>query len=76
MYPQILVNSCTVLKTHFVINFINYTYSKHVELWPMSLAPTNEDSGEHGGKLYRIKIHHVAICMKNNPLGKKFSCML
>ena len=38
---------CTfVLYQHntFVINFINYTYSKLVEIWPMSLAPTNEDS--------------------------------
>ena len=42
---QILVNSCNVLKTHFVIDFINHTYSKNVELWPMTLAPTNEDSG-------------------------------
>ena len=38
-------NSCTVLTTHFVIDFINYTYSKLVELCPMTLAPTNEDSG-------------------------------
>ena len=45
-YPHYVVsNSCTVLTTHFVIDFINYTYSKNVELWPMSLAPTNEDSG-------------------------------
>ena len=49
------VNSCTVLTTHFVIDSINYTYSKLVELWPLTLAPTNEDSGgyreeDHFGK--------------------------
>ena len=38
-------NSFTVPTTHFVIEFINYTYSKLVELWPMTLAPTNEDAG-------------------------------
>ena len=38
-------NSCTVPTTHFVIDFINYIYSKLGELWPMTLAPTNEDSG-------------------------------
>ena len=37
-------NKCTVPPTHFVIDFINYTYSKLVEIWPMILAPTNEDS--------------------------------
>ena len=39
------VNSCTVPTTNFVIDFINFTHSKLVELWPMTLTSTNEDSG-------------------------------
>ena len=39
------VSSKTVPATHFVIDFINFTCSKLVELWPMTLTPTNEDSG-------------------------------
>ena len=49
---------CTfVLYQHntFVINFINYTYSKLVEIWPMSLAPTNEDSGGTWRKTLMVK---------------------
>ena len=43
-YLKSLVNSCTVLTTHFVINFINYTYSNNVEIRPMT-------------KLDNVKIH-------------------
>ena len=39
-----------VRRTHFVIKLVNYTYSKLVELWPMTLAPTIEHQVEHGGK--------------------------
>ena len=39
------MNSWGVQTTHFVIDFINFTCSKLVELWPMALTPTNEDSG-------------------------------
>ena len=40
-------NSCTVPTTHFVIDFINYTYSNLVELRSMTLTPTNEDAATY-----------------------------
>ena len=58
---RIFWNSCTVLTTYFVINFINYTYSKNVELWPMTLAPTYED--------------FQVITRRKTFLGKKKPCV-
>ena len=48
----VVSNSCTVLKTHFVINFIYYTYSKNVELWPMSV-PFSGPAGDYKGAPHR-----------------------
>ena len=58
---RLRLKSLTVLTTHFVINFINYTYSKLVELWPMSLALKNEDSGGTWRKTIMVKKTHVAL---------------
>ena len=52
---EVRLNSLTVLTTHFVINLVNYTYSKLVELWPMTLASTNEHSGGTRRKTLMVK---------------------
>ena len=45
----------SVLSSHFVINLVNYTSSKLVELWPMTLAPTIEQSGGTRRKTILVK---------------------
>ena len=51
----------------FVIYFINYTYAELVELWPMSLASMNEDSGEMLRKNIMVKkTSYGSTYMKKN----------
>ena len=52
---EVRLNSLAVLISHFVINFINYTYSKLVELWHMTLASTNDHSGGTWRKTILVK---------------------
>ena len=73
---EVRLNSLTVLTTHFVINLVNYTYSKLVELWPMTLASTNEHSGGTRRKTIMVKKTSCGLSYKEeNPCGEKFSCI-
>ena len=74
MFPTGMgLNSLTVLTTHFVINLVNYTYSKLVEIRPMTLAPTNEHSGGTWRKTIMVKKPLMRLLLymeKNLLLGK------
>ena len=70
-YLKSLMNIWTVLKTHFVTNYINYTYSKNVGLWPMSLAPSNEGSGGTQRKTVQVKNPSCGHMHEEQPFGKK-----
>ena len=48
------LNSLTVLTTHFVINLVNDTYSKLVEIWPMTVS-------RYGIELYIDSVFLVGI---------------
>ena len=50
------MNSCTVLTTHFVVDFINYTYSNNLELlWPMT--KTHKTKTETNAMLNKVIIY-------------------
>jgi hypothetical protein len=72
------VISCTLPPTHFVIEFINFTCSKLVELWPMTIPPQIKIQvvtrrKTFLGKNPLVLATYIEVTLLRNPVGKKSS---